>query len=107
MCWPNVIWYACGCEGKTVKLETCNHHTALKALIEQDAQSGDSGVVENSENCFRVMDQGRTVVMKNYKCDRCQHIYTEETYGTEGHAQPEQEEAVANSENATIGESRS
>jgi hypothetical protein len=53
------------------------------------------------------MDQGRAVVMKNYKCDGCQHISTEETYGTEGHAPPEQEEAVVDSENATVGESRS
>jgi hypothetical protein len=90
-----------------VKLETWNYHTALKALIEQGAQSEDSRVVKNRENCFKVMGRGRTVMVKNYKCDRCQHIYTEETYGTEGHVSPEQEGVVMDSENVTVGEPRS
>lgn len=106
MCRASVTWYACGCEDKVVKLETCDYRAALNALIEQGAQFEDSRVVENREHCFEVMDQGRKVVMEKRKCDNCQHIYTEETYGTERQrASLERDVVVENSTSMTIGKS--
>jgi len=106
MCRPGVTWYACGCEDTTVKLETCDYHKALKTLIEDGAQHGDDRVVENRENCFKVMDQGRNVVFKKRHCDKCQHIYTEETYGTEcQESSMKGKEVIRDSASVSVGKS--
>lgn len=49
-------------------------------------------MVEKKEKCFDVIDQGLHVEFKKYNCDKCQHIYTEESYGTERHESLGQEE---------------
>lgn len=83
MCKLWVVWYSCGCEGKTLKIETCKFFKANKVLLQQGSAPRDSKVVGNRIKCGELIDEGRCVEVKKYRCDKCQHIYTEETYGTE------------------------
>lgn len=83
MCKPWVVWYSCGCEGKTLKIKTCEFFRAIKAILEEGGKLTDFNVVENRIKCGELIEEGRYVETKKYRCDKCQHIYTEETYGTE------------------------